>query len=89
MFLKDKSNFNNHHIYHPSNSKQQLQQNHVANLHLKALNEKTKSLKNDLGSLKKLQENLNSSFGYSMKNFVQQLNVSLDITLYKFTNTTH
>ena len=49
--------------------------NHSANNHLKTLNEKTKSLKSDLGSLKKLQENLNSSFGNSMKNFVQQLNV--------------
>ena len=42
---------------------------------LKVLNEKTRSLKNDLNSLKKMQENLNSSFGSSMKNFVQQLNV--------------
>ena len=49
----------------------------AATSNLKVLNEKTKSLKNDLNSLKKLQENLNSSFGNSMKNFVQQLNVNL------------
>ena len=41
------------------------------------LNEKTKSLKKELNSIKKLQENLNYTFGDSMKNFVNQLNEKL------------
>jgi len=48
----------------------------MAEKNLLELNEKTKSLKNDLNLVKKLQENLNASFGDSMKDFIHQLNVN-------------
>lgn len=44
---------------------------------LNVLNEKTKALKKDLNSIKKMQENFNSTFGDSMKGFIKQINVFL------------
>lgn len=44
---------------------------------LDLLNKKTNSMKSDLVSLKKMQEEFSSTFGDSIKSFVTQLNVSL------------
>lgn len=51
--------------------------NYEQSIELSSLNEKTRSLKSDLRSLKKMQENFSSTFGDSMKSFVSQLNVNI------------
>ena len=49
--------------------------NDVRKFGVENLNEKTKVLKNDLLTIKQMQENLKHLFGDSMKGFVNQLNV--------------
>ncbi len=66
--------------------------------HVDHLNEKTKSLKTDLLTIKKMQDNLKHLFGDSMKGFMSQLNeklksvclqelnekIKLDMIVYKY-----
>lgn len=52
--------------------KKQQQQRKVE---LSALNQKTNSIRSDLNGIKRMQENFSSSFGASIKSFVNELNV--------------
>ena len=49
---------------------------------LKELSSKTGTLKNELGAIRKLHENLSSTFTDSMKTFATQLNVSLSYNFF-------
>lgn len=48
---------------------------------LDVINQKTHSIKSELVSLKKMQENFNSTFDESIKSFVGQLNVIINILI--------
>ena len=69
-------NLNGHavakHQQQKSPIKKQQQQRKVE---LSALNQKTNSIRSDLNGIKRMQENFSSSFGASIKSFVNELNV--------------
>lgn len=76
-------NLNGHaaakHQQQKSPIKKQQQQQQQRKVELSALNQKTNSIRSDLNGIKRMQENFSSSFGASIKSFVNELNVLLSL----------
>ena len=68
-------NLNGHAVAKHQQQKSPIKKQQQRKVELSALNQKTNSIRSDLNGIKRMQENFSSSFGASIKSFVNELNV--------------